>query len=351
MTDEKDLSQIVANNNAAKTRIFVFGIDYRIDTHLLDRIAGISGGYRTYVTPGEDLEVKLSSFYEKIRFPVLTGISVDFGEVKVRNVHPGKLPDLFRNSQIVITGRYRVHARTTIVMKGTIAGEKKTFEYRLDFPDRSTQNEFIPQIWAAQHVGYLLDEIRLNGENRELKDEIMETARKYGIVTPYTSLLILEEEERRRMPGESPAAAPLKTEISHDLSFRGTLEKEYGHMADREGMGSVNASREIYALQNTINRTQVYQGKERLEYRAQSGGVRNLASQVRNVQGRAVYQSNNVWIDSAVQNVRTTSRRKIQFGTKEYFGLLANEPASAQFLALGKNVQFVLNNVLYEIHE
>ena len=46
-------------------------------------------------------------------------------------------------------------------------------------------------------MGNLLDEIRLHGENAELRDEVTQLARKYGIVTPYTAYLIVEDEARR----------------------------------------------------------------------------------------------------------------------------------------------------------
>ena len=65
---------------------------------------------------------------------------------------------------------------------------------------QSDDHEFIPRLWATRRVGYLLDEIRLHGENAELRDEVTELARKYGIVTPYTAYLIVEDEERRRVP-------------------------------------------------------------------------------------------------------------------------------------------------------
>jgi len=211
----------------------------------------------------------------------------------------------------------------------------------------------MPQIWAAQHIGYLLDEIRLNGEDRETKDEIIEIARKYGIVTPYTSFLIVEEEGRHRTAGETnPALQPMRTAVSRDESFQKKIKEAYGNIHNKDGKGSIDASSEIYALQNTRNQNQIYQGKERLAYRDSSGNKQNLASQVKNIQDRAVYQSNNVWIDSEIQKVvQNAKTKKIQFASPEYFDLVKKEPESTQFLALGKNVQFVLNNTIYEIYE
>src|SRR5262249_44747938 len=68
-----------------------------------------------------------------------------------------------------------------------------------------SDNEFIPRLWATRRVGYLLDEIRLHGDNSELRDEVTDLARKYNIVTPYTAYLILEDEKRRDVP------VPLRT--------------------------------------------------------------------------------------------------------------------------------------------
>jgi hypothetical protein len=44
-------------------------------------------------------------------------------------------------------------------------------------------------------------------------------------------------------------------------------------------------------------------------------------------------------------------RNKIAFNSDAYFALLAKEPKAAQWLALGRNVQFVLNGTIYEIFE
>jgi len=129
------------------------------------------------------------------------------------------------------------------------------------------------------------------------------------------------------------------------------MKKDFSFIHDKEGKGSVAASSEIYSLQNAVNSPQIYQGRERLSYTDVSGNKQNLASQVKNLQGRAVYQSNKIWIDSEIQNARNAKTKKIQFASVEYFELINKEPESAQFLSLGKNVQFFLNNTVYEIYE
>jgi Ca-activated chloride channel family protein len=51
----------------------------------------------------------------------------------------------------------------------------------------------VEEIWARRKVGYLLDQIRANGEKPELKNEVIALAKKYGITTPYTSWLIVPD--------------------------------------------------------------------------------------------------------------------------------------------------------------
>ena len=85
-------------------------------------------------------------------------------------------------------------------LTGTVNGETKTFTEKLEFPEKNSDHEFIPRLWATRRVGALLDQIRLNGENKELRDEITDLARQYGIVTPYTAYLIMEDEAARGIP-------------------------------------------------------------------------------------------------------------------------------------------------------
>src|SRR5262245_57971761 len=91
-------------------------------------------------------------------------------------------------------GRYRGKAKTKLVLSGLVGQEKKEFAYDVDFQEKSgNEYAFVEHLWARRKVGYLLDQIRANGENKELVEETKLLARKYGIATPYTSYLIMSE--------------------------------------------------------------------------------------------------------------------------------------------------------------
>ena len=79
--------------------------------------------------------------------------------------------------------------------------------------------------------------------------------------------------------------------------------------------------------------------------------IQNITQMIRNVQGRAFYQSGNYWVDSRVQKKKSKKVVRIQFGGKKYFSFLKKQPEAGQFLALGRNVRFVMNNRVYEVYE
>jgi hypothetical protein len=72
--------------------------------------------------------------------------------------------------------------------------------------------------------------------------------------------------------------------------------------------------------------------------------------QTRFVGGRAFVMKTNSWIDSEIQKKTDAKRVRVQFDSAEYFDLLKN-PQITSWLALGRNVQFVLGDTIYEIYE
>jgi Ca-activated chloride channel family protein len=182
-------------------RIFTFGVGDDVNTHLLDQLADQSRAVSTYVRPKEDLEVKVSSFFDKIRRPVLTNLSIDVdGDKRFADVYPPKLPDLFHGGQLVVMGRYSGSGDGNVRLKGKVGDKEKEFIYKVNFPESRREADFLPSLWARRKIGYLLDQIRLKGETAELRDEVIHLAKRHGIATPYTSYLVVPDNQMGRGP-------------------------------------------------------------------------------------------------------------------------------------------------------
>ena len=352
-TDEERLVQMIGDINAVQTRIFTFGIGNDINTHLLDKITELTRAFRSYISPEEDIEVKISNFYNKIQSPVLTDLRLEVsGPVQVNKLYPRDLPDLFHGSQLTLLGRFRGKGKVRLNLSGSVGGKREEFVYQAEFGVGVTRNDFIPPLWAARRIGFLLDNIRLKGENKELIDEIVQLARTHGIVTPYTSYLILEDEQRRLRLGEiREADAPLSQIAAGNRDLESKNKEEYGNLARKTGSPSIQASREVQELAGAFNVSQSRPGEDRMKFQNGKGAQQNLAQLVRNVDGRAFYQTGNIWVDSRLQGPSSGKTERIRFASENYFQLLRENPGISPILSLGQNLRFVLGNRMIEIYE
>jgi Ca-activated chloride channel family protein len=193
--DPEKIFKNVKTKNTANTRIFTFGVGDDVNAALLDRLAEQTRALSVYVRPAEDIEAKTSGLFSKISHPILTDLKVTTtAGVRLSDVYPAQLPDLFHGGQLVVMGRYSGKGASAIKLTGKVGKEKKEFVYEITFPAKTNDSkEFVEQLWARRKVGYLLDQIRLNGERKELKDEVISLAKKYGITTPYTSYLVVPD--------------------------------------------------------------------------------------------------------------------------------------------------------------
>jgi Ca-activated chloride channel homolog len=194
-TNPDKILQNVSAKNSANTRIFTFGVGDDVNATMLDQLAERTRAVSTYVRPAEDIEVKVSSLYSKISHPVLANLKLTAGgAIELAETYPPQLPDLFHGGQLVVLGRYRGTGHSALKLAGSVGKESREFVYEINFPEQTKdEREFVEHLWARRKVGYLLDQIRLNGEKKELVDETVLLAKKYGIATPYTSYLVVPD--------------------------------------------------------------------------------------------------------------------------------------------------------------
>ncbi len=193
-TNPAKIVTAVAAKNTANTRIFTFGVGDDVNAAMLDQLAETTRAVATYVRPAEDIETKAAALYAKISHPVMTDVKLGSTNVKLSELYAPQMPDLFHGSQLVVFGRFSGSGHAAIKLSGMLGGEDKEFVYEVDFPSKTdSSREFVENLWARRKVGFLLDQIRVNGEQKELVEEVTTMAKKYGIATPYTSYLVVPD--------------------------------------------------------------------------------------------------------------------------------------------------------------
>jgi Ca-activated chloride channel family protein len=315
-----EIERILANVESAapgNVRLFPFGVGDDVNTVLLDTLAEQQRGATGYVRPDERIDEEVSAFYAKISTPVLADIELDFGDVLVEDIYPYPLPDLFAGTQLILVGRYRDDGGAQIKLTGHVYGEQREFTYEGYFRTDGG-DEFIPRLWATRKIGHLLTQIRLHGEKREWVDAIVSLSVRYGIITPYTSFLI-EEDDILTAEGQEDA-----------------IEK-FLVMPTPSAYGAPAA--EAAAEQ-----------AEMREAEAVSGGTmpEEAAQVVRLVGSKTFKLQDHVWTDTAFDPSRMTTIQ-VGFGSDDYFDLLVSRPEWGTYLALGERVVFVAEGEAYEV--
>lgn len=260
----------------------------------------------------------------------MTDIAVTFDNVKTSMIYPQVIPDLFEGDQIILLGRYRAPGPVTIGISGTYEGRKQHFQHRADLARTSDRFSyaFVEQLWAVRRIGFLLDEIQLNGRSTEVVDELVRLSKKYGIITPYTSFLADERidlsDQFTLLREGKMNAQKLSSSVSGGTGQMDAVNRAALNLATvapaapAPGMGSAQI------------------GQSRLEsYEAEQ--TERLAG-VQNIGNRALYRRGRRWIDSTladrdVARLNAEATSIVQF-SDEYFRLAAaNSAVENQMLA------------------
>ncbi|MDD4488786.1 MAG: VIT domain-containing protein [Methanothrix soehngenii] len=323
----------VARESPDNVRIFSFGVGDDVDTDLLDQISLDHGGASTYVRPGEEIDEEVSAFYRKVKIPVLSDLSLDWGDIIVDQVYPQRIPDLFAGSQLILLGRYREGGPAKITLKGMVNQEERSYTYEdLSFR-KEGGDDFIPRLWATRAVGYYLTQIRLYGEKQEWIDSIVSLSTRYGIITPYTSFLVQEKDIFSDKGRE---------EVISDF------EEEMAAAAAEPAFGEAAVEKAVY--QKSLSAAPV--GAAVPVNMSVSTGIDGTSKMVRvsevlkNVGSKTFLLKNDTWIDTTFD--RSMKTKKVAFLGEEYFDLISQVPVLGSYFALGERVIVVHEGQAYE---
>ncbi len=344
---ETDAADILDNAEAAappNVRMFTFGVGDDVDTFLLDQLVQTFRGAGTYVRIGERIDEEVSGLYSKISAPVLTDIELDFDNMLVEELYPAlPLPDLFAGTQLIVTGRYRDSGSPTITLTGELDGDRQVYRYEVDFPANAGGEVFIPRLWATRKIGALLNAIRLHGEDPELVDSIVRLSIRYGIITPYTSFLI-QEQDIFTQSGVEEAQTTFRDETDQAFSAAsGAVAVD----AAESAANLADAEMPMPAM------TQAPAGEREKDGDGASaaGGYASGAPEgqaMRYAADRTFVWRDGAWIDT-LYSADDMEPITVTFLSDAYFDLLELDPRVGEYLALGDHVLFVWDGQAYEV--
>ena len=188
------ISEVQKHPNA---RVFAFGIGSAVNRFLLDKMAETGRGEVEYVALNDDGSAAARRFHERIRNPLLTDISIDWGGLPVADVYPQRIPDLFSAKPLVLNGRFTAPANGTIRLKGKIAGDDFVREIPVNLPETMVANDVLSSLWARQRIENLMSQDYQGAQNGSMRPDLKETVTQLGLeyrlMTQFTSFVAVEE--------------------------------------------------------------------------------------------------------------------------------------------------------------
>ncbi len=179
------INQISAINNGKKS-IFAFTGGARVNRYLLDFIAYKNRGWTEYSYRTHEIEWHMANMYEKIRNPILSNIRYNISGLKNPQMYPKMLPDIFKNTEFTLYGRFIDEKKFLLRILGEANGKTSELSIESSLEDVYTGDEQIARSWAFNKIYYLIGLLRDNSENKTIIKEINFLCNKFNIKTPYS---------------------------------------------------------------------------------------------------------------------------------------------------------------------
>ena len=185
-----------------------------------------------------------------------------------------------------------------------------------------------------------MEQIRLNGANKELTDEIVSLGTRYGIVTPYTSFLITEDMK-------DASGRPLRAQASRD--FSGLIGPTGGGTGLGPGSARGRSSQYDEAKVDGEFAVARSRAERSLKESNQAPTLDAYTNSTRTVGAKTFILRNGVWVDTAHSDSSTLPVVRLKFGSDEFFAEIGKQRALAEFFALGEKVTVVFNSKVYKV--
>jgi len=198
--EDSSLKEII--KDLGNSRIFTFGIGPSVNRYFLSKIAKLGRGTCQFITVPEEIEEAIEKFSLQTLCPIMSDLTMEWEDSHVSDIYPFPVPDIYFGEVLCLTGRFHSSGKAKAILSGTTCSGPVREEFSLCLPEKDEKYPVIETIWARRSIEALLDKTRENPtEKAEIRDEIIGIAIKYKLMSPYTSLVAVEQdihEEREK---------------------------------------------------------------------------------------------------------------------------------------------------------
>lgn len=192
-TDEilEHIQNLITVNEISNLQIHTFGIGDHTNEALLSQIASQNNGLSEFLEDNE-LEEMITSFYLKIRNPVLLNTEITVDPPILTEIYPNPLENLYLGQQLIVVGRYEEASQVDVTFSGESFGQPISYQYSINLEDTTIDTyQFLTKLWAKEKMENLMVLYYTFDENspeaEEIRNEIIEISICYNVISPFTS--------------------------------------------------------------------------------------------------------------------------------------------------------------------
>jgi Ca-activated chloride channel homolog len=175
-------------------RLFTFIMGNSANQPLLEAVTKASNGFAMSISNSDDIVGQLLAASSKVTHQALHGVELKIDGVKTGDLTPKQIGSLYHGQQLVLFGHYWGDGMADVTLKGRISGQPKTYQTRFAFPAKATDNPEIERLWAYATIEDAMAEMADFGEKADLKQAVTDLGVAYGLVTDYTSMVVMRDE-------------------------------------------------------------------------------------------------------------------------------------------------------------
>ena len=195
-TQRASFMKLVKENDV---RLFTFIIGNSSNRPLLEKLAKDSGGFFMDVSSQDDIYGRILQAKKKVLYQALHDADISISGNRVKNLTPEDLGSLYQGQQAVIFGQYEKAGDIDITFSAKISGEQKEWSTKTTLPSSATDNPELERLWALSKIDEHMEEIRDGSGESALKKKIIALGEEYSLVTDYTSMIVLAEQEMENL--------------------------------------------------------------------------------------------------------------------------------------------------------
>ena len=176
-------------------RLFTFVMGNSANRPLLEEMTRVSNGFAMSISNADDIVGQLMLAKNKMSHEALRDLELEIEGGRVKDiVMPRLSKTLYRGQQLSVFGHYYQSGDVKVTLKGKVGDELKTYSTRIHLPAQHTEAPELERLWAFAAIENMQAQMDYLGESSDTQQAITDTAVAYGLVTDYTSMIVLRDE-------------------------------------------------------------------------------------------------------------------------------------------------------------